>query len=1098
MLISQSKDGLTHLMSIPPCVVQLTFLELPVFGNDMVNAFEECLSSYLIGLDGDLTLASRAKKSMYDSSGRIIIETSDKKVLQRKNSQQHEVPQSRLVFDTKTMSQRPGKEMNATLLGGPVTAKEVNKLHMYDGNGVLRNQWNTVKEDVDEPVVHGLNFSARAAANKQKDEINDILYKKKAGGGLGHRLNQYKDFVKPRGNLHHEGENHDEDRMNALANSSRAFSKRSSAEVAKTLLWSETSVKDRSKMECYDENGVLKQQWAKAKVELADDNDSARVFSKKSSQDAVQTLLASETTVKERSKMESYDEDGVLKQQWSKQKIEQVADVDAFADEERRKYFQQLENEKVLRDRIAQRDKAKREKLMEDEEAARGDGVVLRNSAAAQSRKNQQEVQQVHTDSKGTKKAIYDEKGAMAKQWNVYNEHSDLMSVDDQRREEMASIMKDRSLSKEERAERIETVKAKYDGTFTSKRSHGSDASPSVKVVENPNAKKRNEEFQQIMKDRSLTRDQRAQKIGELKMKYSTGSSHQHDATEPTEPGDSGSELSALAYARKASQEVTHLFMDSDISVKELNKKAIYDEKGAMAKQWNVYNEHSDLMSVDDQRREEMASIMKDRSLSKEERAERIETVKAKYDGTFTSKRSHGSDASPSVKVVENPNAKKRNEEFQQIMKDRSLTRDQRAQKIGELKMKYSTGSSHQHDATEPTEPGDSGSELSALAYARKASQEVTHLFMDSDISVKELNKKAIYDEHGVLVKQWANHVTEEGDNGEEESANNIADNVVAEESSDALASSFKAFMSKSVDEQRREEMRLIIRDKSLTKEQRAVRIDQVKARYAAQAAGKTYTPPVAVESETLPMIRKHSGPTSNVMGKSETLDAERRKELKAIMKNRTLDPEFKTRLMEEVKAKYDKFELQIAGEEDATHTAETDPINAGAEATAAEKALRRSQRNEPYLVDFNIKKEEKAEESELEIDKMMNEPAPPEPEVVYSEETMATAKHSEATNGSMMDLSASAFAQKHKNELQSIKTGVSEGKSIKERMAAFNNNNTATVHYDTVSFAASQNKKKSGTEYLLLIVILHALLTCIVQLFTHSAQLEAQRNTKG
>ena len=929
MLISQSKDGLTHLMSIPPCVVQLTFLELPVFGNDMVNAFEECLSSYLIGLDGDLTLASRAKKSMYDSSGRIIIETSDKKVLQRKNSQQHEVPQSRLVFDTKTMSQRPGKEMNATLLGGPVTAKEVNRLHMYDGNGVLRNQWNTVKEDVDEPVVHGLNFSARAAANKQKDEINDILYKKKAGGGLGHRLNQYKDFVKPRGNLHHEGENHDEDRMNALANSSRAFSKRSSAEVAKTLLWSETSVKDRSKMECYDENGVLKQQWAKAKVELADDNDSARVFSKKSSQDAVQTLLASETTVKERSKMESYDEDGVLKQQWSKQKIEQVADVDAFADEERRKYFQQLENEKVLRDRIAQRDKAKREKLMEDEEAARGDGVVLRNSAAAQSRKNQQEVQQVHTDSKGT-------------------------------------------------------------------------------------------------------------------------------------------------------------------------KKAIYDEKGAMAKQWNVYNEHSDLMSVDDQRREEMASIMKDRSLSKEERAERIETVKAKYDGTFTSKRSHGSDASPSVKVVENPNAKKRNEEFQQIMKDRSLTRDQRAQKIGELKMKYSTGSSHQHDATEPTEPGDSGSELSALAYARKASQEVTHLFMDSDISVKELNKKAIYDEHGVLVKQWANHVTEEGDNGEEESANNIADNVVAEESSDALASSFKAFMSKSVDEQRREEMRLIMRDKSLTMEQRAVRIDQVKARYAAQAAGKTYTPPVAVESETLPMIRKHSGPTSNVMGKSETLDAERRKELKAIMKNRTLDPEFKTRLMEEVKAKYDKFELQIAGEEDATHTAETDPINAGAEATAAEKALRRSQRNEPYLVDFNIKKEEKAEESELEIDKMMNEPAPPEPEVVYSEETMATAKHSEATNGSMMDLSASAFAQKHKNELQSIKTGVSEGKSIKERMAAFNNNNTATVHYDTVSFAASQNKKKSGTEYLLLIVILHALLTCIVQLFTHSAQLEAQRNTKG
>ena len=87
---------------------------------------------------------------------------------------------------------------------------------------------------------------------------------------------------------------------------------------------------------------------------------------------------------------------------------------------------------------------------------------------------------------------------------------------------------------------------------------------------------------------------------------------------------------------------------------------------------------------------------------------------------------------------------------------------------------------------------------------------------LSSETSAKERSKQDIYDSNGVLIKQSANLNELYVDVGEE--------------------SSFKAFTSKSVDEQRREEIRLIMRDRSLSKDERAECIETVKAKYTAAA----------------------------------------------------------------------------------------------------------------------------------------------------------------------------------------------------------------------------------------------------------------------
>ena len=253
---------------------ELIFMEMEVLDAKIAENFGKSLSTYLLGLRENVAqLASKSKTSMYDADGKLVKQWASCPV---------NAGEPKMDLSTTAAAQRPAKDMQATLLASPVSAKERSKHSMYDENGNLVKQWascpvaadeepvrgglnvsaqaaaNRAKIEVDdvlhqkksgavsakerskhsmydengnlvkqwassplaadeEPVRGGLNVSAQAAANRAKAEVDDVLHKKKSGGGLGDRLSKYKDFVKPRGSYHHEGDNHDDARMNSLS-----------------------------------------------------------------------------------------------------------------------------------------------------------------------------------------------------------------------------------------------------------------------------------------------------------------------------------------------------------------------------------------------------------------------------------------------------------------------------------------------------------------------------------------------------------------------------------------------------------------------------------------------------------------------------------------------------------------------------------------------------------------------------------------------------------------------------------------------------------------------------------------------------------------
>lgn len=675
-------------------------MEMEVLTAEMVESFGRCLSTFLLGLDSE-GFARRSKTAMYDGNGNII---------EKKGTENEVADEPRIDLSTMAAAMRPKQEVQATLLSsGTMSAKERRKNEIYDENGVLIKQWNfDSDDDKDEAAVHGINLSAGAAAKRANREVDSLLVKKKSGGGLGHRLSKYKDFVKPRGGYHHEGDGHDDERMNSLAlpaKSARDLTLRPSREVGAILSTTEggASAKERNKQVNYDKNGVLIKQWS-----------------------------------------------GVEK--------EEIEDIDAHIDEQRKLYFNHLEDENNLRDRIAKRDQQLAEQRKERESDGQNVGPTLKLSAHSQARKPAEEVRALRaiSDPQGVKREIYDENGALIKQWSsVYDDEDEIeKSEDEKRREELQLIMMDQSLKREERAERMEEVKKRYAAASESNQGSGKDTCPLVPVaVDSARAEQRQKEFESIMRDRTLSREERKLKLEEIKKEYSTGSS-----------------VSKQGRGRAASSE-------------KVNEK-------------------------------------------------------------------------------------------------------------------------------------DPKLDLSALAFARKASKEVQATLLSESVSAKERGKHEIYDENGLLTKQWAS-VNE----GEDEGRNK----------EDNPNSSFKAFISKSVDEQRREELQVIMRDRSLTKDERAERIEVVKMRYAAAAAGRQedvvpQQPDRAPRNET----------AKNCHGETATLDAQRRRELKAIMKNRSLDSETKNRLMEEVKVKYDnQDELNQEAEDDkAVPSAVNDePLNLSADA---------------------------------------------------------------------------------------------------------------------------------------------------------------------
>ena len=180
--------------------------------------------------------------------------------------------------------------------------------------------------------------------------------------------------------------------------------------------------------------------------------------------------------------------------------------------------------------------------------------------------------------------------------------------------------------------------------------------------------------------------------------------------------------------------------------------------------------------------------------------------------------------------------------------------------------------------------------------------------------------------------------------------------------------------------------------------------MEEIKVRYEASQAASPGTSPERVDKKLL--TKRSSG---NSIGKNETLDEQRRIELRVIMKNRNIDIETKNSLLEEVKVKYDS--LAVRNEYSPSKSSDTAKVKK----TETQEGL---QKKPPSP-------------------KKTAPPSPPK--------------------------KASAFsAHSFMKDLEEVKKKTSTS-SVKDRKAAFGNGGVAPpIHYDPVAFAVKQNKNQS------------------------------------
>ena len=247
----------------------------------------------------------------------------------------------------------------------------------------------------------------------------------------------------------------------------------------------------------------------------------------------------------------------------------------------------------------------------------------------------------------------------------------------------------------------------------------------------------------------------------------------------------------------------------------------------------------------------------------------------------------------------------------------------------------------------------------------------------DVDALEKETTKEALSkpDVKATLLSPAPRNAKERS---KQEDSNSIKDNEEAPAASSS--SEFKSFLTKSVDEQRREELQLLMKDRSLSRDEKSKRMEEVKARYQAAAAVKPGScPPPPID------VKKNS--PSHSFGNSAALDEQRRRELLCIMKNRNIDRDTKNKLLEEVKVRYDILNNEEAKNQQVEKASSNEEANDSQDATLSPK--------------------------------------------------------NEATEANALDVSAESFSQKHLRELEVIRDKAAKAKSIKDRMSAFKNDTT-------------------------------------------------------
>jgi len=354
-------------------------------------------------------------------------------------------------------------------------------------------------------------------------------------------------------------------------------------------------------------------------------------------------------------------------------------------------------------------------------------------------------------------------------------------SIDEKRREELMAIMNDRSLTKNEKSEKMEEVRAKYNCM--------AETNHSV---------------------------QRVSKIAETNTSIggdSSGASGSHfNNNNGGLSNNTGKvDLSAKAAAAKHAKEMANLFGNGKTQGRSLkDRMAMYNERGEIIKKAQDGEEDDSNFDLsqggekktnDELRREELMAIMKDKSLDKKEKSRKMNEVREKYNNAAFIAAGPAGNAPGSAHV----------------MNDYSRENSSSSEEI------VSNGE----------DCGDNENPLSAKAAAQKNKREMQSLFGSGRAGNAMSSNRQGYEQQ-LLADRVHNKL------GVAEAAvPHRRRSSIESSSSTASRNDKNDAPSPSLDVQRRAELQSIMKDGTLKKEERRKKMEDVKVKYAALAKEK-------------------------------------------------------------------------------------------------------------------------------------------------------------------------------------------------------------------------------------------------------------------
>lgn len=349
----------------------------------------------------------------------------------------------------------------------------------------------------------------------------------------------------------------------------------------------------------------------------------------------------------------------------------------------------------------------------------------------------------------------------------------------------------------------------------------------------------RREELMAVMNDRSLGKAEKAKRMDEIKAKYGGGSppsspkprssyveDSAHDVSVPSppiEPPKGGVDLSAKAAADKHSRELATLFGGGGGGGGIRDRMSIFNEKGEIIKNARASAKEREATSSadvprgktnDELRRGELMAIMKDKSLNKEEKARRMDEVRAKYE-TSAPPTASGARSSSLVSAASSFDSEVAGA-TRLSQSDRSY--DAEDEDLNPLSAKAAS-EKNKKELGSLFGAGGVASARKAMASGRRGYEEQ----LRADRVCNKLGvAEAVY-----LVKD-----------GPPRSSSRLLDaprsTSVKNISRENTSGSEDGVASPSLENRRRAELRALLKDKSLSKEDRRTKTEEINKRYAA------------------------------------------------------------------------------------------------------------------------------------------------------------------------------------------------------------------------------------------------------------------------